>query len=684
MKTFRRALCLILAIAVITTIFSACGRKGSKDSGIEKVSVVIPHDKQARAVLDDSQNLAVGSYLVARMYLEELLQYDVEKGNQKDYDKLLANTIKAFENAEVLSDAMYGAALYTELLQKAGAEKNNKKAEILMMAPVNPDSGLLFMTAYAAKESEAMRWAKEITEIYDKAPSNKGVKTLADQLGTDCKHAYAQLKQAQAILEGGAYNDFADYANTCYKTAYGLKAAGTAAGLVVSVAVAGPATGLAAVAQTGGIVMGGVNTVLEVGAAGSVIATNGEGNEITTFCEKTEAQMAPVGQVFSLMSLGLNGHKLLTGGYKADGAKALAEGNYSSYLDGVKNDLFGATAYLGTSVYDYMDSGSIMSGTFKHTSKGLEFTLLETLKGDSSEDKENVKDVMKAAGVSEKDAEAAVNEKTPQEPPALNEVPLETAKSIIEEYPGIDPAGDFDPKAYENAVEEFYTDLVTDYIAEQEKSGKSNDGSVHIDSKNGSFDFYDGTGALFDSSTGTRILWTHDENGELYFIHPDDAEYTVDDDGNLLKDGKPMVFDGKPINVYTGTGDGAVPETETTTTAPDSSIEKFLGKWKYTGSYVTYETDISLQGDQIIIVDHTKSGAVTKVNNYKYDPSTGVLTLTEVSVSEPLAATTADYFTFTLEGDNKINTFYYHAMVALNDGNPVYDDRAGGYYTRIE
>ena len=48
-----------------------------------------------------------------------------------------------------------------------------------MMAPVNPDSGLLFMTAYAAKESEAMRWAKEITEIYDKAPSNKGVKTLA-------------------------------------------------------------------------------------------------------------------------------------------------------------------------------------------------------------------------------------------------------------------------------------------------------------------------------------------------------------------------------------------------------------------------------------------------------------------------------------------------------------------------
>ena len=690
MKKAKRIVYPVLVILIVLSMLSGCiklpGRRSGGQSTINKAEVLLPSPTDIQAGIDDAQQMAVGSYLVARMYLEMLLQYDADKGNKKEYDKLLADTIKAFETAEKVSDALYGAALYSEVVVKSGGVKFDGKAKLQMIRPVNLLPTGLGITAHAATESEAMKWAREITEIYDKAPSNKGVKTLADQLGTDCKHAYAQLKQAQAILEGGAYSDFADYANTCYKTAYALKAAGTTAGLVVSVAVAGPATGLAAVAQTGGIVMGGVNTVLEIGAAGSVIYTNGEGNEVTTFCEKTEAQMAPVGQVFSVMSLGLNAHKLLTGGYSSDAAKALKDGTYTSYLDGVKNDIFGATAYLGTSVYDYMDSGSILSGTFTKTNEGFKFTLMDTLKGTSGEEEKNVKEVMKAAGVTEEQAEEAIKNKAPADVPKLNEVPLETAEKIIEEYKGVSPEGGFDGENYENAIDDYYGERVSEYIEEKAQTAKDKT-SFHISSESGSFDFYDGTGALFDAKTGARVMWTHDEDGELYFIHPDDREYSVDDDGNLLVDGKPLLFDGKPINVFSGTGGEPEEETSETATAAEDTggIEDFLGTWDRTNEMGTNRCELKLQDGKFLIITHGNGKSVTSYNSYKYDPETGILNLKETSCTEPLAQTTADHFTFKLSADgNTITTYYYHyAYDYDSDGNVLYKDGPGGTYTRV-
>lgn len=700
MKKGMRLLSVLLALVLLASLFGCISLPGTENSENNKrpsgdlhaAAATLPKPAPQRALVEDTQAMTVGAYLVARMYLEKLLQYDVARGDKADYDQLLADTLAAFENAEKLAGTLETAVDLAELTEAAGAAAYNGKAQYQALASHAPRLGGLILTAYAADDPPAVKWAKEITAIYDNAPAMKGVRTLAEQLGTDAKHAYAQLKQAQAILEGAAYDDFGDYANKCYQTAVVLKAAGTTAGFVASIAVAGPATGLAAVAQTGGIVMGGVNTVLEVGQAGTIITTNGEGNEYTAALEKTEAQMAPIGQVFSVMSLGLNTHKLLTGGYGKDAAQAVANNTYTQYLDGVKNDVFGATAYLGTSAYDYADSGSILSGTFTKTDKGTQFTLWDTLTGKSGAEQQDVKTAMENAGVPEKDVKTALQTKDPV-PTPLNEIPASEAEKIIDAYPGVAPDSGFDADAYDAAIREKYEEIVTELL--EEKAYHDDLPQPHRESGSSSFDFYDGTGALFDDATGTRVMWTHDENGDVLFVSSGDSEYTTDDDGNLLKDGNPVLFNGLPVNVFTGLSEPApteaTEETEETEAPADVSVaELFDGQWHFVnemGANVI-KTITVVDGETMRIEWQGKmfgSDAITTItttNKFTFDPATGVMTLREISCNDPWQATTADYFTFTLNGDT-ITTYYYHCLIALDDeGNGVYGDRVGGTYTR--
>lgn len=76
--------------------------------------------------------------------------------------------------------------------------------------------------------------------------------------------------------------------------------------------------------------------------------------------------------------------------------------------------------------------------------------------------------------------------------------------------------------------------------------------AAHFTSKTDgcTYDFHDGTG-LFTSPDGGRVLWTHDDNGELIVTSPD-GSYTVDEDGNLYRNGEPVRKDGKWVNTDTG------------------------------------------------------------------------------------------------------------------------------------
>ena len=114
------------------------------------------------------------------------------------------------------------------------------------------------------------------------------------------------------------------------------------------------------------------------------------------------------------------------------------------------------------------------------------------------------------------------------------------------------------------------------------------DGSVqdaHIPLKDGSsYDFDGDTGILVDKSTGNKVVWTHDENGNVVIKSPNKGEYTVDENGNLFYNGEPVSFDGKQVNVDTGFNTEST-TAETTTQAPDL-IEQVCGTYEMTGTAV--------------------------------------------------------------------------------------------------
>ncbi len=418
MKHIKKITAILLSALLILSVFAGCGGKGD-DS--EMIKITLPAATQAEQAVNVTASLAVNSYLCARAYLDLFLDYDVQNMSEADakaFVQTLKNAITTFEDADKLSSALVEA---TDVWEKMTDDEKP------VMTSLRMNLFSLGLTAHAAADSGAKKWAQDLVDAYDKAPAGKGIRTLADQLGTDSKHAYAQLKQALAVLEGAEYTEIADKANTAVKVATGLKAAGTAAGLVIAVAAAPAAGTLGAVAKTGGVVCSGINTVLEVGSAGSIIYNNGEENEISIACDKTEAQFAPIGQIFSIMGLGLalkdvgkTGKQIIDNGYKSLSAKDKAD---------LGDNMFGILSYAASSVNDYVNGGSILSGTFTKTDKGVEFTLKDTLLGTEKEATDEIKQTLKDAGIDSATVDGAFDGNETAKPDG--NIPKEVAENII-------------------------------------------------------------------------------------------------------------------------------------------------------------------------------------------------------------------------------------------------------------
>ena len=433
------------------------------DAGIHWVEVTIPAPTAAEEAVDVTAALALENYMTARAYLDKFLTSDISsmtEAQAAEYKEMLDNSIRLFENTEKLSDALTKAV---EVWEKTDGDVAPTYIELSYAhhesgAPANwgpralmkPQSGI--MTRIFAADSSAVAWAKDITDRFDKAPAGKGIRTLASQLGTDAKHAYAQLKQAQAILEGATYTEIADAANTAYQTATVLKTAGTAAGLVISVAAAPAAGAVGAVVKTGGVVMGGINTLLEIGSTGTILYTNGEGNELTAAFDKTESQMAPIGQIFSIAGLGYSLKDIGATG------KKIWESGYKSLTQKEMNDLgdnaFGVLSYAASSINDYVNGGSILSGTFTKTGNGTKFTLINTLLGND----DNTKTALTNAGISQDIINSALNGSLPATTPSST-MPDSVSSSIINKNAPLVKDGGFDIDSFINKLMSTLTEI---------------------------------------------------------------------------------------------------------------------------------------------------------------------------------------------------------------------------------
>ncbi len=391
---------------------------------ISSAEVVFPQESAERMGLETEARETLNEYLVARAYLDKFLQYDIENGNLDEYTALLNSTVSAFECVESSSALLEKDAKTVENLEAYAAYvagNNSGSYKVIVGAKDEftlSDLDPFVMKAYAAEDSEAVKWAKEITETFDKAPVGKGIRTLAEQMGTDAKHAYAQLKQAQDILAGSAYEDFAQTADTAYKTAKVLKTAGTAAQLTLSIITAEPVTMTETVMACGGILVNGFNTMLEVGQTGSVLLV-GDDNKFSQTLENIENATGPIGSVIGCYGLASN---LAKGKELLSDAPAIAD----------------SIMYITSSITDYVQDGKILGGSFTQAKDGsISCTICETMtiKSAWAKEPEKAKEILEAIGYTEEEIsraeEKAVEAAESVEP--LAEIPDEFIETILAE-----------------------------------------------------------------------------------------------------------------------------------------------------------------------------------------------------------------------------------------------------------
>jgi hypothetical protein len=322
---------LFLALIMIFTLAS-CGGKTE-----ENTTVSLPAVAAERAAVEQAGAIATQQYIIARLKTEALIEYDIENGSIDDLKVMTDDTLEAWRLCELASVQAAELADYAQSLRSSASTQ----AATMSYTSSSPARiGLFTMVVYAAEENAAVKWAKELTEKYDSYPAGQKVKQLAENLGTDAKKAYAQLKMAQNILEGEAYSAEGDTMQSFENAAMATKTA-CKTGLYIGGVVAGG--GVAnGILEAGGMIIGGVDTIVDIASTGSTIIC-GENSKITMAANDFKDFMGPI-------SSAAGGVNVLTGGIKFAGDAADKIGS------------IGKLSYIGESLLDLVRDGKIMGG----------------------------------------------------------------------------------------------------------------------------------------------------------------------------------------------------------------------------------------------------------------------------------------------------------------------------------
>ena len=495
-------LAVLLVLALLVTAFLGFVKPGfflkkdvDPDSLINRVQITVPLPTGPEAIVRMQANIALQYYVEARMYLEKLAAYDADKLDAEEFAKLVNDAAAAFENADKMSACL---ERLVDLWMETDDEREAPKIKVLQTASADADSSfwdLFTVKAYAKDKSASELTAQEIVDLFDKAPAGKQIRTLAAVLGTDAKHAYAQLKIAQAELEGADAKKVAEQATTCIQVAKTLKTAGTVAGLVIAAApvatgaVATMATG-ELIATGGGIVMGAVNTGLELTSTG---ATLYYGTDENPYTERADAiadskVMKTANLVVGLAGLGYNvknliekTDELIEQADKVDEYYALFK-NLSAKNGKEASDLFGILSF-GLGNLD-PDEGTFMGISIDPdlSGKNVRILLQDTKIGTSEAQQEAMKKILEDAGYSAKNAQKAVDTaveilqsgETPkkEETDPAAPAPAEVVNRILEDNIYIAPDSEFDLDDYIDQMEILMQELAA-YEAKQSSAAET-------------------------------------------------------------------------------------------------------------------------------------------------------------------------------------------------------------------
>jgi len=146
--------------------------------------------------------------------------------------------------------------------------------------------------------------AKEITDIYDKAPRFKGISTLAKHLGVDAKKAQLILNQAQDETTAEGWTEAGDTFQKLETSAVVIKDGCKVAGFVGGMVITGGTAGFAAAGTMTqvGVVIVGADLALEVTEDGAQIAL-GDKNKISTVIKDVRTVTEPIASIINITNV---------------------------------------------------------------------------------------------------------------------------------------------------------------------------------------------------------------------------------------------------------------------------------------------------------------------------------------------------------------------------------------------
>ena len=305
MKT-KKIVALLIAVTFILSALTGCGgggNGGEADNGAISETVQLPEKPYPFVVLDNIATLATQQYVTARLYLDALIEFDMETGTEDECMTLYDDTIEQFALAEKYAEMAEEAVGLAQICIDAGIKLSlvsyNPPQSGGAVTETRTAAGNPFvLTAQAAdpppkRFEEMKRWAETIEEIANNAPEeyaeNGVIGHLAKELRTDSSTAKRLLEDAkkisglvkdseQAQWDRSVYGFFDWFSDKGMKTAMITKSGCKVATVILGIIAIPGASALALTAKTGWLLFRGTDLILDVSST-TLSITLGENNQ---------------------------------------------------------------------------------------------------------------------------------------------------------------------------------------------------------------------------------------------------------------------------------------------------------------------------------------------------------------------------------------------------------------------
>ena len=384
-QSLRTSLAAYLALTVLSMPLAGCdffddenkpsattGKKNEAKLPKGTIAFTLPRPNDERRVVEALGMDALRYYVYARIATEKLSRMNEKNAKPKDYEKLLRETAKLWQCAE----------LYAKAAGKLSAElaKKEKKAGYKPLAALDEPilENPFFSVAHAAladpsnneisrphwyypqiktngnqndKAPSKEEWANAMKKTYEQFPAGQRINELAKKLNVDVKTANEKFQEAERILSQGSKTASTVY-NVGTKTALVVKGACQTGLLVGGMILTGGSTGPAAVAGAINTVAATADWVIEIANIGHEVFT-GETNQTLDEIKKYTGTISAVTSgatiVTSFSDFALKGDKAVK--ITQETLKNAGLKNIAGFLDKYKIGGAGVAAITDSSIW---------------------------------------------------------------------------------------------------------------------------------------------------------------------------------------------------------------------------------------------------------------------------------------------------------------------------------------------